>query len=67
MRYNRHYDYIVVFGNDRYSVDNIYHNRKHYDYLKDARKATENYLNAYIFKMYYSKDSGDMIYYTSVY
>lgn len=69
MRYDRHYDYIVVFGNDRYNVDNIIHLSRinHYDYLKEARKVVENYLNAYIFKVYYSKDTGSMTHYTSVY
>jgi hypothetical protein len=65
--YKRHFDYIVVFGEyDRYNVDLIWRCRKHYRYLKEARKNTEIYSNAHIFKLVYAADSGDLLSYTEI-
>lgn len=62
-------EYVVVFGNDRYAIDRVLSAAKHrFDYLPDARRYADGYLNAYIFKVKYSRYSyGDVEYIQSVY
>lgn len=51
-------EYIVLFGNDRYSPDLHYNACKHrYTSIKDAREYASHFFNAYIFKLHWKKDS----------
>lgn len=49
-------EYIVLFGNDRFHPDLHYKMCKHrYTSIKDARKYASNFINAYIFKLHWTK------------
>lgn len=51
-------EYIVLFGNDRYNPELCYMACKHrYTNIKAAREYANNFLNAYIFKLHWSKNS----------
>lgn len=51
-------EYIVLFGNDRYNPDLHYRACTHrYISIKDAREYANRFLNAYIFKCHWKKDS----------
>lgn len=54
--------YIVLFGNDRYHADlHVKAARYKFDHLPDARKFAKKYSNVAIFKVYFDKESGDVI------
>ena len=51
-------EYIVLFGNDRYDPDFHINACKHrFTNIKDAREYAERFMNAYIFKLHWNKDS----------
>ena len=52
-------EYIVLFGNDRYHAD--LHASTKFDSIKAAREYARRYINAYIFRCHYSRQSGDLI------
>ena len=49
-------EYIVLFGNDRYSPDLLCRACRHrYTSIKDAREYANRFVNAYIFKLHWAK------------
>ena len=50
-------EYIVLFGNDRYHPDLHYRVCKHrYISIKEAREYANDFSNAHIFKLHWSKN-----------
>ena len=49
-------EYIVLFGDERYHPENFTKNRKIFNWLRDARKYSSDYTNAYIFRLHRGDD-----------
>ena len=59
-------EYIVVFGSQRFRPDTHIKTAERFDYIRDAREYAGRYLNAYIFRVQYTRDSGDVLYITEI-
>ena len=60
-------EYIVLFGNERHHPE-LHESacRHRYQRIKDARRYADGFLNAYIFKLHWTKD-GDEPEFSEVY
>lgn len=64
----KNYEYIVLFGNDKYNPDLCYRAcRDRFDYLKDARAFASQFSNASVFKVQFNHDSPDPVYFVEIY